>query len=75
MPSVRAKFVVESKTQLRNDACNIELRPVYADENAENKAFYKWTPSGEIKLLTLNQAAAEAFVVGKSYYVDFTPAE
>ncbi len=39
----------------------------------ENKAFFKWTPSGSIQFGTGNKAATSQFEVGKDYYVDFSP--
>jgi hypothetical protein len=33
------------------------------------------SPSGEIKLGTINPAAWEAFELGREYYIDFTPAD
>lgn len=41
----------------------------------ENKAFYAATPSGEIVLDTINPSAAEQFVPGQAFYIDFTPAD
>jgi hypothetical protein len=72
--SVRAKFTVESKTHNRDGSHHITLFPV-SSGSEENKQFYKWTPSGSIQLNTINSAAADQFEVGKSYYLDFTPAE
>jgi hypothetical protein len=51
----------------------IKLSPVM-DGSAENKEFYKYSPSGAIELGTVNEAAAAMFEVGKEYYVDFTQA-
>ena len=59
----------------------VKLAPVYGrgkngkPESPENKAFYAATPSGEIELTTVSEAAAQAFVPGQAYYVDFTPAD
>lgn len=56
----------------------IMLQPVYAvngDPNHENTKFWNASPSGEIKLGTINQSAWEAFELGGEYYVDFTKAE
>ncbi|MDE2232873.1 MAG: hypothetical protein KGJ90_01960 [Patescibacteria group bacterium] len=75
---VRAKFWVESKKEIRGDACGagfvVELRPV-CNGSDENKEFYKWTPAGSIVLETVNKDAADALEVGKSYYVDFIKAD
>lgn len=41
----------------------------------ENQAFWSATPSGEVKLGTINPEAWQQFELGKEYYVDFTPAK
>jgi hypothetical protein len=53
------------------------LSPVYGngDPNHENTKFWEASPSGEIKLGTVNEAAWSQFELGKEYYIDFTPAE
>lgn len=54
----------------------IVLQPVYSsDPSHENAAFWAASPSGEIRLGTINQAAWEAFELGAEYYIDFTKAE
>ena len=69
----RGKFKVESKTET---ACgtSIEMRPVTSGSE-ENKAFYKYTPSGSLSLQVLNDNVVGKFVVGKEYYIDITAAE
>ena len=54
----------------------VTLQPVYggADDEA-NREWSKWTPSGEIRLTITNPLAYEQFVLGKAYFVDFSPAE
>jgi hypothetical protein len=44
-------------------------------DNPENKAFWSATPQGQVSLTVTNPDAAEIFELGKTYYVDFTPAE
>jgi hypothetical protein len=52
------------------------LSPVYSnEEGSENKRFWDASPSGEIRLGTVNPSAWEQFELGKEYYVDFTKAE
>lgn len=63
----RAKFKVDSS----NNGV-VVLNAAQGYESAENKAFFKDTPNGQIKLSVVNEPALAAFVVGKSYYVDFT---
>lgn len=79
---VRAKFVVDSyETRKSNarDPQSEELRTVkmtaVADGSEDNKKFFRWTPNGSISMGVLNQVAWEQLELGKSYYVDFTPAE
>jgi hypothetical protein len=53
------------------------LAPVYGsgDPAHENTKFWQYTPTGEITLGTVNEAAGKYFELGKEYYVDFTKAE
>jgi len=55
----------------------IVLSPVYGngDPEHENTKFWQASPSGEIKLGTINQAAAAQFDLGAEFYVDFTRAD
>jgi hypothetical protein len=82
IPVVRAKFRVESKTELVSGKTldgtilkqtEVKLSPVTAGSE-ENKTFWRWTPSGSITLGVLNQAAADQFVLGREYYIDFVTA-
>ena len=50
------------------------LHPVTSGSE-ENDKFFKWTPGGAISLQIVNPEAAKEFQVGKSFYVDFTPAD
>lgn len=70
--TVRAKFKVSEVTQHEQGA-SIKLVPVTSG-SPENEQFFKWTPWGEIKIGTINPAAAEQFKPGAQFYVDFTPA-
>jgi hypothetical protein len=51
------------------------LMPVYNDGGADNASWSKYTPNGEIRLSITNPDATAQFAPGKSYYVDFTPAD
>lgn len=55
----------------------VTLTPVYGngDPNHENTKFWEASPTGEIKLGTINAEAASQFELGKEYYIDFTKAE
>jgi hypothetical protein len=71
--SVRAKVTCEGI-----EKNTVTFRTVYegdVSKDTENARFTKATPWGEIKLGIDNPAALEQFAPGKSYYVDFTPAE
>lgn len=90
MSKVRAKFQCTSITHLlgyeHNRETNqtetvamrsVHMSPVYGngDPNHENTKFWKSSPSGSLELNIVNAAAADQFEVGKSYYLDFTPAD
>jgi len=72
---VRAKFLVESiTTYALGYGATIKMRPVYSDDPAhENKKFWDATPSGSIEMF-IKSTAAQDFIVGQEYYVDFTHA-
>lgn len=70
---VRAKFTVQSKTETVV-GFSISMLPVTSGSE-ENEAFFKYTPSGKLELATINPAAASQLEVGKSYYLDFSPAD
>lgn len=75
--NVRAKFRVTSIADITlggEPGKHIMLEPVSADAGSdENKIFGKYTPAGRIDMMILGPAAS-AFEVGRSYYVDFSPA-
>lgn len=77
--NVRAKFLCKSwraAADFRDGEAihEILLEPVISGSE-ENEKFFRWTPGGQVVLQVVNATAAEAFVVGKEYYVDFSPAE
>jgi len=79
MKTVRAKFKVASVTKREGWGENpilydVQMLPV-TGENEENKKFFASTPSGELKLSTINPEAAEQLIPGKEYYLDITIAE
>lgn len=57
----------------------VELRTIVmspvGSNTPENAKFWSYTPSGEVKLGTINPEAWEQFKLGGEYYIDFTPAE
>ena len=86
--TVRCKFYVTQKLETpvwtkdgyTEKQTTVKLSPVYENTDAgvngatENHIFGKNTPSGDITMSIMNQAAADGFVTGKAYYIDFTPA-
>jgi hypothetical protein len=77
--TVRAKFKVQSITTTGRWngpglMGTVKLQPV-SSGSEENKKFYEATPSGSIDLGTINEEALKQFVIGREFYVDFTPAE
>lgn len=80
---VRAKFKVGRLEKSHysyggnaQEMTTVVLSPVYSqDPDSENKKFWDATPSGEVKLGTINKAAADYFELGEEYYLDFTKAE
>lgn len=79
MANVRAKFIVRAKEAslyAGQELTTVKLDPAYSpDPNSENGKFWKYTPMGKIELGTINKAAADAFELGREYYIDFTRAE
>jgi hypothetical protein len=79
---VRAKYRITAKEEVAGGVVagqseklvTIKMVPVI-NGSEENKEFFKYTPSGEMRIGTLNQKAAEYFELGKEYYVDFTKSE
>ena len=80
--TIRAKFYVTEVKQSRNHyggtegelLTTIKLAPVNTTSE-ENKAFFRWTPTGSIDLGTVNPAVAAEMKIGDEFYVDFTPAK
>jgi len=72
---VRAKFKCIEKAELmtwyncKAIPFRVKLTPV------QGEPFGDATPSGSMDMLILNKVAADQFIVGKDYFVDFTPAE
>ena len=75
---VRAKFkVIRIERSLWRKGVEVQtivFLPVTSGSE-ENKHFYQATPSGEIKLGTVNADAAAQFELEGEYYIDFTKAE
>lgn len=79
MQTVRAKFTCNTKIP-SGDQTTVYLNAVYSNRDGtraeENKAFSDATPAGSVQITIANdKPALGAFEVGKSYYLDFTPAD
>lgn len=76
---VRAKFVCMGINHMHTfsdtQPAEVTLRPVWTGDDGVNKQWSEATPQGELKMLITNPAAIEAFELGKSYFVDLTPAD
>lgn len=66
--NVRAKFVCAGKS---GNAVSLTA----ATNGPDNESWSKHTPSGTVTMQITNPLALERFEPGKSYFVDFTPAE
>lgn len=71
MVTVRTKFQVSRVSSVVNGA-EVELA-VVSGNSEDNKEFFKYTPSGSIKLGLVKPEHAERFKPGAEFYVDFTP--
>lgn len=72
---VRAKVTAHSVVRYDNGDCVLKATPVMGNEG-DNADYSKYTPNGSIELhISAGTKAVEFFEAGKSYYVDFTPAE
>lgn len=71
-------FVTENGRNVyeRVEMRTVVMTPVYSDQpGTENKKFWDASPSGELKLGTINPEAWKHFELDKEYYLDFTPVE
>lgn len=75
--TVRAKFICNAKLPSYGNTTTVCFNAVYSsDPNSENKAFTDATPSGRLDISIANDKPSLAlFEQGKSYYLDFTPAD
>jgi hypothetical protein len=71
--SVRAKFEVAERIEVKGGGGTVKLSPVTSGSE-ENKQFYLYTPGGSISLSTVNPKVMAELVPGKQFYVDFTEA-
>lgn len=73
--TVRAKFRCTAKLPAYGNDTVVHMSAVYsAEPNSENKAFSDATPSAYLQMqISAGKPAADLFVIGKDYYLDFTP--
>lgn len=69
--SVRAKFFVQETRQQAGGGGGVTLQVVCRGE--DNKTWSKYTPSGQINMTVLNEAALAQFKPGQEFFVDFSP--
>ena len=74
---VRGKFTLQSITQHNwsPTAQTFKFMAVHDTVTEENKRFTKSTPNGTLEMTVDNPPAQEFFVLGKTYYLDFSKAE
>jgi hypothetical protein len=76
METVRGKFKCRSKAEVywNKDARVIVFDAVCNDGTPENQRFHRYTPAGTVDITVDNPSAAEFFVLGQEYYLDFSKA-
>jgi hypothetical protein len=71
-------FVTRAKFACREIVPSVEgvtiLLEAVTSGSPENREFFKYTPSGQIRMGVIGNEVARQFEVGREYYVDFTPA-
>jgi len=73
---MRAKFVLQEKHQFAHaEGEQLVFTPVRCSSIPEDAQFHKYTPSGKLEMFVTNPNVLAKMELGKSYYVDFTPAE
>lgn len=70
---IRAKMACSQVEKNSYGGEEIKLHAVYTG-GEENKSYAKATPNASVTMTIDNTDVHGAFVVGKEYYVDFTPA-
>lgn len=74
--SIRCKMKLESVFAQTWGGAKAIFRCEYDPQLvAEDRAFQKATPTGHAEFQIDNPKAAEQLVIGRHYYVDFTPVE
>jgi hypothetical protein len=71
---VRAKFIFGEERNSVGGSKTLVFWPEYDRTIPEDQRFSDATPSGRLEMMVNNPAAIKQFELGKSYYLDFTPA-
>ena len=71
--SIRCKMTLENVFANTYGGAKAIFRCLYDQKIAEDLSFQKATPSGFAEFVVDNRAASAQLVIGKAYYVDFTP--
>lgn len=59
---------------VNTDHRTVTMQPVYgAGDDEANKQWSKYTPSGELKLTITNPEVWPDLVLGRTFFVDFSP--
>lgn len=74
MPVV-AKFEVYEKAERKQWDPEHDAPVVVKMAPVKGEPFGKYTPAGSIEMTICNKAAADQFIVGKEYLVEFKPAD
>jgi hypothetical protein len=69
--NTRCKFRCNDVT-VNGDSKSVKMSVVVNGPEAENKEFWKWTPSGFFEIACVNPAVT--FVEGREYYLDISEA-
>jgi len=72
---MRAKMVLENVFANQWGGVKAIFRCTYDPSLKEDQSFAKATPSGFVEMTVDNPVVASQLVIGKAYYVDFTPIE
>lgn len=72
---IRCKMKLENVFAQSWGGAKAIFRCTYDKAIAEDLSFQKATPSGHAEFQIDNPKAAELLVIGRDYYVDFTPVE
>lgn len=73
--TIRCKMQLENIFAQTWGGAKAIFRCIYDQKIAEDLSFQKATPSGFAEFQIDNPKAAEQLVIGRYYYVDFTPVE